>query len=399
MLGGFKKLEAFFPPLEPLQSLNLRAALFRCLEQAKKAGVLGRDTILRKTMLDECKGERIEEVLAVFSNVVLKKVLQESESEGHKAVAEVLALENFSYSGERTVLSSLIWAHKASLSKGLREKDTMRARYLDFTDLLNLNERRIARRGEYLKEVIDERDDHDTISSREVASLQGKVQKNWSGADEWLQAVIHGDSRVSTDGVLGTPFDKVWDSVESGSIGELEGKKHVGLLEQLDARVKDQEARLDRWKDFGKSLSKYASGTSPTKTAPVSTAPKKIDLGFTRHQALQIGRGDAKKSTDTMASSSLDEYTRLVENMQIELAGVGKPRPQTTRSSRQSVVSLAQESPEMSPRMTRDEPSDRDEAWSSESDGEEPLPTIERVKAPASQAPPTAERLSAPPPR
>jgi hypothetical protein len=72
-------------------------------------------------MLDECKGERLEEVLAVFSNVVLKKVLQEDGTE-FDAIAKQLAFENLSYTGERTVLSSLIAAHKASLSNHLRKE-------------------------------------------------------------------------------------------------------------------------------------------------------------------------------------------------------------------------------------------------------------------------------------
>jgi len=128
-------------------------------------------------MLDECKGERLEEVLAVFSNAVLKKVLQESNSGGHRAAAELLALENFSYSGERTVLSALILAHKASLSKHLREKDGLRAKYTDFVDLLNLNDRRITRRHEQLKQMINERGSQDTISAREVRALQDQVQR------------------------------------------------------------------------------------------------------------------------------------------------------------------------------------------------------------------------------
>ena len=149
-----QKLQPFFPPLEPLQSLNLRAALFRCLDQAKKNGVLGRDTVLRKTMLDECKGGRLEEVLAVFSNAVLKKVLLEGNSEEHSALAQQLAFENFSYTGERTILSALITTHKVSLSKLLRAKEDARANYKDFADLLNLNDRRIARRHEQLKQAI-----------------------------------------------------------------------------------------------------------------------------------------------------------------------------------------------------------------------------------------------------
>ncbi|PHH87192.1 hypothetical protein CDD83_9199 [Cordyceps sp. RAO-2017] len=69
------KLQPFFPPLDQMQSLNLRAALLRALEAVKKNGALGRDCVVRKTMLDECKGERFEEVLALFSTAVLKALV------------------------------------------------------------------------------------------------------------------------------------------------------------------------------------------------------------------------------------------------------------------------------------------------------------------------------------
>jgi hypothetical protein len=243
-------------------------------------------------MLDECKGERLEEVLAVFSNVVLKKVLLEGPPK-HDAIAKDLAFENFSYSGERTILSTLILAHKASLSKHLRDKDDARARYQDFSDLLKLNERRITRRHEQLKEILAERGSYDHISSREVRDIQEQVQKNWPGNEEWLGAVLYGDSKVGEDGLLATRFDKVWRHVENGSIGEVESKGRVGLLEQLEARVKDQENRLARWQDFGKTLSKNKVTSSPQKDS-TSVQSKKIDLGFNHHENLQIGRSDGE---------------------------------------------------------------------------------------------------------
>ncbi|TVY48158.1 hypothetical protein LOCC1_G001256 [Lachnellula occidentalis] len=327
------KLQPFFPPLEPLQSLNLRAALFRSLDHAKKTGVLGRDTLLRKTMLDECKGERLEEVLAVFSNVVLKKVLVGGGLE-LEAIAMDLAFENFSYSGERTLLSTLILAHKASLGKHLNEKNQTRARYQDFSDLLKLNERRITRRHEQLKEVLKERASYDQVSPNEVGELQDQVQKNWSGNEQWLDTVLHGDSRVGEDGLLATRFDKIWKHVENGSIGDMERKERVGLLEQLDARVKDQESRLARWQDFGKTLSKNTTVSPSTKELPAA-GPKKIDLGFNRHESLQVGRSAGETVNTT--SDSLEEYNRIIENMKSEIAAVRKPRSRASRP-RQSLT-------------------------------------------------------------
>ncbi|PBP20375.1 hypothetical protein BUE80_DR008847 [Diplocarpon rosae] len=362
------KLQPFFPPLEPLQSLNLRAALFRCLDHAKKNGTLGRDTVLRKTMLDECKGDRLDEVLAVFSNAVLKKVLQ-SEGSGYEALAQQLALENFSYSGERTVLSALIVSHRASLTNHLQGRADARARYRDFSDLLNLNERRIARRQEQLKLVTQQNEMNGNLSQREIYELQDTVQKNWSGNAGWLESILYGDSRSNADGILASRFDQIWKHVESGSIGEIEGSNHVGLLEQLDARVKDQEKRLARWQNFGKTLSK-AAGPSPIKENTAFNEPSKIDLKFNQHQELQVGRSSTKLAR--LKNVSLDEYTRLLENMRTELSAVSKPQVRP-RAPRQSLAANKRSSvlnPSPGPKQEK-APDVRDGEWSSASDSEQ----------------------------
>jgi hypothetical protein len=209
-------------------------------------------------MLDECKGERLEEVLAVFSNAVLKRVLQQQQSASgeHEAIALELAFKNFSYSGERSMLSSLILAHKASINGHLREKGEYRAKYNDFSELLRLNERRILRRHEQLKEALAESDHYDRTSPSEIKSLQTQVQKNWSGSEAWLGTILYSDSKVGEGGLLATTFERVWKHVEDGNIGDVESAGKLGLLEQLDARVKTQENRLGRWKEFCHTLSK-----------------------------------------------------------------------------------------------------------------------------------------------
>ncbi|KAF4620241.1 hypothetical protein G7Y89_g14578 [Cudoniella acicularis] len=382
------KLQPFFPPLEPLQSLNLRAALFRCLDQAKKNGVLGRDTVLRKTMLDECKGERLEEVLAVFSNAVLKSVVLNRESPESEAIAQQLAFENFSYSGERTVLSALILAHKVSLEKHLKEKEDSRARYQDFSDLLELNERRVTRRHEQLKEVLDERGASIDISPRDVRSLQNQAQKNWSGNEEWLGTVLYGDSKVGEDGLLATRFDKVWKHAERGAIGEVESKGRVGLLEQLDARVKNQENRLARWQDFSKTLSKHASTSSPENAKSSSEGQGKIDLGFNLHQKIQISRENSGQLIEAN-SESLGEYNRMIENMKSEIADVRKPRGRSHRP-RESLLVQKRRSLLTPPQPEEDSRADDDEGWSSASETEEPSPGFaSHASKSLSQTPPS----------
>ena len=345
-------------------------------------------------MLDECKGERLEEVLAVFSNTVLKKVLQEGRSEHHEAIARQLAYENFSYTGERTVLSALILVHKASLSKHLREKGDSRAKYNDFSNLLDLNDRRIVRRHEQLKEVIKERGPQGKLSNMEASSLQDQAQRNWSGSDEWLETILYGDTRFHQEGLLATSFERVWKHVESSSIGYMEGKQGIGLLEQLDARVRDQENRLARWQDFGRTLSKVGP-ESPSKKKDLETKEAKIDLGFNRHENLHIGQSTSK-AVGNASTVSLEECTRLIENMKAELAEVGKPQIQNKRPPRQSLRPEKLLPTVTSPVAPRPEcPSGKDEEWSSISGSDEPSPGFNATKS-ISQTPPSEVPVSEP---
>lgn len=318
-------------------------------------------------MLDECKGERLEEVLGVFSNAVLKKVLGERGSVSD-SIAQQLALENFSYTGERPVLSALILAHKASLCRHLVQKNSIGARYDDFSDLLNLNDRRIVRRHEELKHLIEERGSIEDILPHEIAIIQDQVTKTWSGSDEWLESLLYNDSRAHRDGLLGTPFHQVWRNVESGTIGDIEGKQHTGLVEQLDARIRDQEVRLARWQKFGRTLSK-SDPNSPTKRRePAVTRKTKIDLGFNKHQGLQING----KSTQTLVASPvvLPEYSTLIENLKKELADVNQSHVRTVQMPRKFPPTLQTQSVSSSPDGEYEKRKEEEEWLSSASDTE-----------------------------
>lgn len=319
------KLQPFFPPLEPLQSLNLRTALFRCLDQAKKNGVLGRDTVLRKTMLDECKGERLEEILAVFSNVVLKKAVQNDTSGRYEALAQGLALENFSYTGERTILSALILAHKKSLRRHIDEKNNLRAKYTEFSKILDLSEERTSKRRAELDHDKIEGEGHPELSDRDLRSLQNRVRKNWSGSNEWLETILYGDNRPGREGLLAKRFDILWDQIEAGTVAEIEGKNDAGLVERLEARVQNQESRLARWQEFGRTLTKNGTKSPIKKVQAASVEAKGIKLGFNDHQKLQIGKYTT--GNPTVADIPIrDEYVRLMERTRNALHDVSKPK-------------------------------------------------------------------------
>ncbi len=284
-------------------------------------------------MLDECKGERLEEVLAVFSTAVLKKVIQERNDANHTAIAERLALESVSYTDERTNISTLIMAHKASLSSALVAKKESRARYNDFADLLNLRERQTIRRHEQLK-VSDVGEPLNTISDQEAQILRDRVEKNWTSSNEWLETILHGESWSQKEGLLSTPFDNVWKRIEDGSIGDLEYQERKGLLEQLDSRIRQQSHRLAEWQNFERTLASNGNKVpGKHKDADLRERARGIDLGFSAHENLQLMRSPLK-TAGRQKGASLGEYARLIEDMQAELARVGKPRALGTTPKR-----------------------------------------------------------------
>ncbi|KAK0627482.1 HAUS augmin-like complex subunit 6 N-terminus-domain-containing protein [Immersiella caudata] len=321
------KLQPFFPPLDQVQSLNLRAALLRSLEHAKKNGVLGRDAVIRKTMLDECKGERLEEVLAVFSSAVLKKLSAEQQLNEPEfpALAQILALENWGYSGERGELVTLILAHKYSLRRELEDKNKARARYNDFSQLMKVKESGIARRRAQAKAAQEERKGEDTFTDDMKLDVWRTVRNNWSGNERWMETLLYGDSHARKDGVLSTPFDRVWRRVEAGRLGELEDNKSEGLLEQLDGRVKSQKERLEKWQGFRQRMFGKTGAGPRADEAATRQKERGIDLGFRTHENLHLGRMSPRKLARVNPTAADDEYTDLIHSLKRELAGISAP--------------------------------------------------------------------------
>ncbi len=307
-----------------MQSINLRAALLRALEQAKKNGILGRDAVVRKTMLDECRGDRLEEVLAVFSSAVLKKLAGEDCMDGarYPAVAQALALENRGYSGERTELDVLILAHRASLSGLLREKNAFRAKLDDLSELLGLKQRSIARRREQCRargaSGCSGTDEEQNIPDNAKLDVWRMVRNNWTGNERWMETLLYGDAASTRDGLLTAPYDRVWRRMESGRLTDLEDR-NGGLLEQLDNRVRMQKSRLEQWEAFRKKIWGKSTEEPVKPDQKLLGEHRGVDLGFRAHENLHLGRLSPRKLPSKTSTRPRGEYVEMVEALESEL--------------------------------------------------------------------------------
>ncbi|KAJ5059561.1 HAUS augmin-like complex subunit 6 N-terminus-domain-containing protein [Bipolaris maydis] len=318
-----QKLQPFFPPLEPLQSLNLRAALFRCLNELKKNGVLGRESVLRKTMLDECKGDKFYEILAIFSNVTLKKVLAARDGGGRdEAVARRLATAPMLPIDQQQSLLPLAIAHRAALVNVLKKKEEKRRKYMEFEAMLDKKAEDINRRIQKCKD--SPRAQKPVVSQKEADAVKRQLKDNWIGNQKWLNVMLHGEETHTGDAFLNTRFDKVWYMVEKGRKLE-DVAPETGLLENLQSRVQEQQERLQKWKDFHEELQNDASGKE-NRVNLKRVAPIK-ELKFDAHSQYQLPPSkQTVEQTAIKRPAMRVEYRDILSDMDVELQHAGKIR-------------------------------------------------------------------------
>ncbi|KAJ5780236.1 hypothetical protein N7457_005396 [Penicillium paradoxum] len=305
--GAQNKLRPFFPPLESLQSVNLRAALFRCLGELKKNGDLGREFVLRKTMLDDCKGEKFEELLAGFSAVVLRRVVAVSTDEMAWNPATRISTATSITPTDYQNLVPLILAHQVSLSTAGERHARVRDAYDRFAQLLDDKGVELTERANQESGVSKNGAQHGS------ASLVREVQTNWLASEEWATALLEGGSQSSTDAFLELPFSKALAQATDSDVENLPHMLKPDLILDLEARVLLQRSRLHKWHEYNKSLSKER-GTDETSTAP----PKEPRMLFRDHQSLTVAsisksvrqpgdRGRMLKGADKYLLSSVNE--------------------------------------------------------------------------------------------
>ncbi|KAI9374043.1 HAUS augmin-like complex subunit 6 N-terminus-domain-containing protein [Aspergillus egyptiacus] len=267
------KLRPFFPPLESLQSVNLRAALFRVLSEYKKNGDLGRETILRKSMLDDCKGEKFEELLAVFStNVVRKRKVHGRNPAIDLSLASGLTPQEYQH------LLPLILAHRASLSSLGERRGRVSETHEKLLQLLKGKKEELGARSV---------SDHHGPRTHDVdlEGLAREIRANWQGSPEWAEAILYGGLMSGRDAFLELPFHSAWSQAKKSTVDDLRTTtSRPDLVTDLESRVLQQRARLERWHQYTASL-KDPRTASPSKSTGTD---KTLQLTFRDHQSLTV---------------------------------------------------------------------------------------------------------------
>ncbi|KAL8660243.1 MAG: hypothetical protein Q9202_006735 [Teloschistes flavicans] len=246
------KLQPFFPPYESLRSLNLRAALLRCLTELKKDGVLGKEIVIRKTMFDECRGDKFEDLLAFFSTIVLQKVLRLREGNNRSIVGKIVTAPVMHQRDQKSLLPLAV-AHQGALEALLRRKALLKSRYAELKSTLNGKERELLENIDNLAQA-DQDWEVEVVSERAAQDIQQRFETNWHGNTKWAKSILEGDREDFSDPLLDTPFSTLWTHTENGTLRGGANMESQGLLQDLTSRVHAQQDRLRHWQQVQQSL-------------------------------------------------------------------------------------------------------------------------------------------------
>lgn len=297
-------------------------------------------------MLDDCAGDRLEELLAVFSTIVLRKVVLAEERE-HGGLARKLATEEYISFQEQKLMLPLVCAHRASLTALLRKRKLLRSRYCAFSQILESKSESIVRENEQLNAECEGRTYQGDVVASEAEALVRQVRESWLGEAGWAKLVIGGRSQLSHDTLLDSTFTDVFTQIKSGSHRFAGDHGSKGLLENLESRVSDQQERLTRWGRFRDELRKISwspDGRDAVAKDVERSTTKRINLVFEDRQQLlpcaisnadqESGRHGRVSTNDIPQLPAIREYNHLVEKMREDLLNVSRPGPQGAKSSR-----------------------------------------------------------------
>ncbi|CCX09727.1 Similar to hypothetical protein [Tuber melanosporum Mel28]; acc. no. XP_002838637 [Pyronema omphalodes CBS 100304] len=324
-----QKLAPLFPCYEPAQSRELRNAVFKWLEDLKKSSKLG-GVLIRRTTLDDCCGQRYEELLLALSTMVIRSKIENGTMPGFQmsfAYEQAVSLQP-----SQTHLVPLAIAHRVVLGKMVEKRRGAKEKWAAFARLMDQREEKVREMEERVRVQEEEdrdREEKETQTKRSKTYEENVIRKwknNWLGDPRWLDIILNGDPEATRDRFLELGFEQAFENQEY--FREERDKETTKIsLKGLDDQVAEQRRRVEeirRLRELSGGLTSKAP-VSPVKPAMVQETEEKkrgIKIEFTEHQALHI-----KNMVDLpkRKKDRQNEYSDLLNNLREEMILASAP--------------------------------------------------------------------------
>lgn len=247
--------------------------------------------------MDDCQGEKFEELLAGFSTSVLRRA---SVSDNGTSIPAVrLSSAKGLLPDEYALMVPLILSHHGSLSAMSKRRARVHETHRKFSGLLDNK-----------KTQLDTRSDSSPILSNGAANyerISAEVKANWLGSEEWAKTLLDGGSRSSGDAFLELPFFTAWVKAKDSAVDDLSTNASKDLLVNLESRITRQRDRLHRWRNLSDS-NKTPEIPNPVSSNNNDDCPS---LVFNDHHNLSVASiSKAVRQRDDR--NSLEEADRLL---------------------------------------------------------------------------------------
>ena len=289
-------------------------------------------------MLDECKGEKVEEVLATFSTIVLHKRLA-TEKTQNTSIAKRLALAPKLKAQDQDSLLPIAIAHRASLTTVLHRKDQLRSRYQDYQQTLNERSQELRRERQRLIQAkkVDPAPD---VPISSLQKIRQRYDTYWQGDPRWLNVVLDGDVTQNHNDLPRNSFESTWDQVTAGILPQSStSNQQAGLLHDLETRVATQQARLQQWKEYREKLNAERKLLAHETVANEPAKPAQgLPIHFSAHKDINkqqtellrdLPQPEPLKDQDP-ALPTVNFYAHLVKSMQQDLDDIDASKQRST---------------------------------------------------------------------
>lgn len=282
--------------------------------------------------MNDCGGEKFDEMLAAFSTAVLRKVATSANDASSNSAIKLSTARSLSPE-EYQLMAPLILAHRVSLGAMGDRRARVRTTHEKFSNLLDSKKTQL---DSYSKEnpagTSEEPADFDRLSC--------EVKANWLGSEEWANTLLHGGTGNGSDAFLELPFSSAWSMANASPIGELSADTNQDLLVDLESRVSRQRDRLRRWRDFSKSMRQRSNNRVSI------NATNHLPLAFKDHQTLTVASISKAVRQPECSSLLREDDQLLLSSMNEALARAsGKPNSSASLDSPRALGTAVAASP------------------------------------------------------
>jgi hypothetical protein len=238
-------------------------------------------------MLDECKGEKFEEMLAAFGMVVLRKSVGSIHRQPTVKPEHVLPL---------------ILAHRVSLQNTLRKRQELRDQAKQYNEILSRHEQSLTARMDTISQL--QSSETSPLSLEEQDVLRDQITRAFSSIPHWTTYILEGNPSAAAQRQV--EEDLAWPFLDSPDDEDNEAAKilkPMDPLEKLNSTITNHQANLDRLTSLRSTLltsindtkkdedEKLPATSSPLRCKAQAKTQESSGVRFARHQGLSLYTG------------------------------------------------------------------------------------------------------------